>query len=165
MINQVIILKINIISDLEYIIYLYNLTSDFEFNNEENIEKFLRQLFIKLKNFYNITIEGYFDVDVYIDDYYGMVLDLKKEIFEYYDYFDNQVEMKIVINKCKFLFLVDYFDFDKNKYDVYKYLDKIYLLPKIKINKSEMSLLMEMSTLIFNSNEIFNNGKKIIVQE
>ena len=158
-----IILKINIISDLEYIIYLYNLTSDFEFNNEENIEKFLRQLFIKLKNFYNITIEGYFDVDVYIDDYYGMVLDLKKEIFEYYDYFDNQVEMKIVINKCKFLFLVDYFDFDKNKYDVYKYLDKIYLLPKIKINKSEMSLLMEMSTLIFNSNEIFNNGKKIIV--
>ena len=157
-----IILKINIISDIEYIIYLYNLTSDFEFNNEENIEKFLRQLFIKLKNFYNITIEGYFDVDVYIDDYYGMVLDLKKEIFEYYDYFDNQVEMKIVINKCKFLFLVDYFDFDKNKYDVYKYLDKIYLLPKIKINKSEMSLLMEMSTLIFNSNEIFNNGKKII---
>ena len=155
-------MKINIISDLEYIIYLYNLTSDFEFNNEENIEKFLRQLFIKLKNFYNITIEGYFDVDVYIDDYYGMVLDLKKEIFEYYDYFDNQVEMKIVINKCKFLFLVDYFDFDKNKYDVYKYLDKIYLLPKIKINKSEMSLLMEMSTLIFNSNEIFNNGKKII---
>ena len=155
-------MKINIISDIEYIIYLYNLTSDFEFNNEENIEKFLRQLFIKLKNFYNITIEGYFDVDVYIDDYYGMVLDLKKEIFEYYDYFDNQVEMKIVINKCKFLFLVDYFDFDKNKYDVYKYLDKIYLLPKIKINKSEMSLLMEMSTLIFNSNEIFNNGKKII---
>ena len=116
-----------------------------------------------MKNFYNITIEGYFDVDVYIDDYYGMILDLKKEIFEYYDYFDNQVEMKIVINKCKFLFLVDYFDFDKNKYDVYKYLDKIYLLPKIKINKSEMSLLMEMSTLIFNSNEIFNNGKKIIV--
>ena len=157
-----IILKIDIISDLEYIIYLYNLTSDIEFDSEENIEKFLRQLFIKLKNFYNITIEGYFDVDVYIDINYGIVLDLKKEKFEYYDYFDNQVEMKIVINRCKFLYLVDSFDFDCDKYELYNYLEKIYLLPKEKLSKIDISLLMEMSTLIFNSDYIMNNGKKII---
>lgn len=155
-------MKIDIISDLEYIIYLYNLTSDFKFDSEDDIEKFLRQLFIKLKNFYNITIDGYFDVLVYFDTNYGIVLDLKKENLEYYDYFDSQVEMKIVINRGKFLYLVDNFDFDFDKYEIYNYLGKVYLLPREKLSKRDISLLMEMSTLIFDSEYIINSGKKII---
>lgn len=158
-----IVLKIDIISDLECIIYLYNLTSDIEFSDEVSIEKFLRTLFIKLKEYYNIKFEGYYDIDVYIDDFYGIVLYLKKEEFEYYDYFSSQVEMRIIINKCKFLFLVDNFDFNWDIYEVYIYDDKIYLLPKKKLSNRDLYILMEHAILIYNSGDIICNGKKIIV--
>ena len=148
---------------MEFIIYLYNLTGDIEFTDEVCIEKFLRILFIKLKEYYNLKCEGYYNIDVYIDNVYGIVLHLKKEEFEYYDYFSNQVEMRIVINRCKFLYLVDNFDFNMNIFDVYRYNEKIYLLPKKELSNGEKCVLMEYSTLIYNSSEIISNGKKIIL--
>ena len=157
-----IVLKIDIISDLECIIYLYNLTSDIEFSDEFSIEKFLRTLFIKLKEYYNIKCEGYYDINVYIDDVYGVVLCLKKEEFEYYDYFSNQVEMRIIINRCKFLFLVDNFDYNRDNFDTYLYDGKIYLLRKKKIGNRDLYILIEHATLIYNSGDIICNGKKII---
>lgn len=155
-------MKIDIISDLECIIYLYNLTSDIEFSDEVSIEKFLRTLFIKLKEYYNIKFEGYYDINVYIDDVYGIVLYLKKEEFEFYDYFSNQVEMKIIINRCKFLFLVDNYNFNREIYYVYIYDGKIYLLPKKKISNHDLYTLMEHAILIYDSDDIICNGKKII---
>ena len=154
-------LKIDIIGDDELIIYLYNNINKFDFKNELSLEDSLRKLFIRLNDYYNIKIDGYYDVDVYIDVFYGFVFYLIIEVIEYYDYFDNLVEMKINIHKNKFLYLVDNYDIDINKFEVYKFLNNIYLLPKIKLSNMELARLIENSKIIYNSDEIVKKGIKI----
>ena len=154
-------MKIDIIDDNEFVIYLYRNIDKIDFKNEKEIEEMLKKIFIKLKKYYDIKIEGYYDVFVYIDTFYGMVLDLRKQEFEYYDFFDNQVDMKIVINRNKFLYLVDDYDIDLNKYKVYKLMNNIYLLPKRKLSDIELAKLVENSIIIYDSEDIINKGIKI----
>lgn len=156
-------MKIDIIDENELVIYLKKDNIDnIDLKDEIKIEDTLKKLFIRLNDYYDIKIEGYYDVDVYIDKFYGVILDLKKEDLEYYDYFDNQVDMRIAINKTSFLYKVeDYFNVDLKKYDVYKYLDNIYLLPKKKINSIELAKLMENSIVIYDGDEIIKKGIKI----
>lgn len=156
-----IVLKIDIIDDNEFVIYLFRNIDKIDFKNEKEIEEMLKKIFIKLKKYYDIKIEGYYDVFVYIDTFYGMVLDLRKQEFEYYDFFDNQVDMKIVINRNKFLYLVDDYDIDLNKYKVYKLMNNIYLLPKRKLSDIELAKLVENSIIIYDSEDIINKGIKI----
>ena len=154
-------MKIDIIDDNEFVIYLFRNIDKIDFKNEKEIEEMLKKIFIKLKKYYDIKIEGYYDVFVYIDTFYGMVLDLRKQEFEYYDFFDNQVDMKIVINRNKFLYLVDDYDIDLNKYKVYKLMNNIYLLPKRKLSDIELAKLVENSIIIYDSEDIINKGIKI----
>ena len=150
-------MKIDIIDD-EVIIYLYNYNK-VDFKDEKCIEFFLKKLFIKLYNFYNMRIEGYYDVNIFLDDYYGVVLNLRKEDIDYYFY--KEVDMKIRLNHVKFLYLVDNYDYDKNKFDFIIYLNNVYLLPKIKLEKGEMASLMEFSNVIYDTDEIINSGRVV----
>lgn len=154
-------MKIDIIDNNELIIYLYNSIYKLDYKNELKLEEMLRNLFVKLKKYYDVKIEGYYDVNVYIDKMYGMVLHLKKQDFEYYDLYDNQVDMKIVINENRFLYLVDDYNINLNKYKVYKLMNNIYLLPKKKLSNYEMIKLIENSKIIFNTNEILNKANII----
>ena len=103
-------LKIDIISSDELVIYLFNNVNDYNFKDEIHIEECLRKLFKKMNEYYNIKLKGFYNVNVYLDLYYGIVLELRKEKIEYYDFLDNQIDMKIIINKNKFLYLVDDYD-------------------------------------------------------
>ena len=154
-------MKIDIIDDNELIIYLYNSIYRVDYKDEKKLEEMLRNLFVKLRKYYDIKIEGYYDVFVYIDYIYGMVLDLRRQGLEYYDFFDNQVDMKIMINKNRFLYLVDDYDIDLNKYRVYKLMNNIYLLPKRVLSNYELGRLVENSKIIYDSEEIINKGIKI----
>lgn len=154
-------MKIDIIDDNELIIYLYNSIYRVDYKDEKKLEEMLRNLFVKLRKYYDIKIEGYYDVFVYIDYIYGMVLDLRRQGLEYYDFFDNQVDMKIMINKNRFLYLVDDYDIDLNKYRVYKLMNNIYLLPKKVLSNYELGRLVENSKIIYDSEEIINKGIKI----
>lgn len=150
-------MKIDIIDD-EVIIYLYNNINKVDFKDEKSIELFLKKLFIRLYNFYNMKIEGYYDVDLFFDDFYGVVLILKKEELDYYCY--KEVDMKIRINHGNFLYLVDNLNYDKSKFDIIIYLNNIYLLPKGKLDKGEFASLMEFSKIIYDTDEIINRGRK-----
>ena len=155
-------MKIDIIDDNELIIYLYNKISNVDFNDQICIENFLKKLFVKLKNYYNLKIEGYYDVNIYIDTNYGIALSLKKDEIEYYYYDNDQVDMRIKISNNKFLYLIDNYNIDKNKYEVYKYLNSIYLLPKGRLESVDIARLMEYSKIIFNGEEILNKGIRIL---
>ena len=150
--------KVDIIFDNEFVIYLFNSIDDINFKEELCVKNFLKDLFVKLDDYYDIKIEGYYDVDVYIDEIYGIVLDLVKDDIDFYS---NTVDMKIVIKKCKFLYLVEDYDIDLSKYEVYKLFNNIYLLPKIKLNYIELGSLIENSKIIYNSDDIIKKAIKI----
>lgn len=154
-------MKIEYISLNEIIIFLFNNKYNLNIHKEENIEKFLRQLFSQLRDYYSINIEGYYEVNIYVDYNYGLVLSLKKQQLDYYDYFKNQVDMKIIIHKEHFLYLIDNYSFNKDIFDIYKLDSNIYLCPKHKISRNDLARLIENSVIIYDSEDIIKHAIKI----
>lgn len=151
-------MKIDVSHD-KIVIYLKKDKVNIDFKDEIRLESFLKKLFICLNDYYDIEIKGYYDVCVYLDNIYGMVLVLKCEDYDFYDYFDKQVDMRIKINKNKFLYKVDdLFNINLSKYKIYKYLSDIYLLPKCNLNNIELGKLIEISDIIYDSSEIIKKG-------
>lgn len=130
--------------------------SDMDFSLEENIdmleEKF-RDIFLHLKGLYDIDIEGYYKIDIYKDKYYGVIVEIEKEEFEYFDCFDNQVDMRISIHDDNFL-LYEFDDFFSvpeslsKKMQLYIYHDKVYGKLKDFISEIDGSKLQEYSSSV-----------------
>ncbi len=147
-------MNIKFIDDLTMDIYVKKeLINDLDFNDKDTLEKYLKKLFKTLKNKYSITIEGFYDIDVYIDKYYGVVFHLEKEDIDYYDYFKNQVDMRIITIDTEFMYEVE--DIPKtilNKVNVLVIDDNIYIKLKEKLTKLEMMELIENSRLVYDKN-------------
>ena len=144
-------MSIKFIDELILDIYIKKeLIDNIDFNNKEDLEKYLKRLFKILKNKYDVVIEGFYDVTVYIDKYYGVIFHLEKDDIEYYDYFKNQVDMRIITIDTDFLYLVD--DIPQNllnKVDVIIIDKNIYLKIKENLSKVEMMKLLEISRVVY----------------
>lgn len=126
------------------------LIDDIDFNNKNDLEKYLKKLFKTLKNKYNIRIEGFYDITVYIDKYYGVVFHLEKEDIDYYDYFKNQVDMRLITLNTEFLYLVDDIPFNLlKKVNVIIKDNNIYLKLKKDLTELEMMELIEGSKVVY----------------
>ena len=132
------------------------------------LEKYFRSLFKILKDKYQINISGYYNVALYQDNLYGVIVDINKEFTDYFDYFDNQVDMKIDINK-KSLFLYKLNSLSALNNEIYNYSyiylynNEIYLKPKKNISQLELGMILENSTIVYKDlcNKVLKYGKKI----
>ena len=123
------------------------------FENLDELEKYLKDLFKMLDDKYNITIEGFYDIVIYIDNNYGVALSLKREDFEYYNYLKKQVDMNIITKKTKFVYEIDDINFNfLNKFETIKFNDKLYLIIKNKLTNREMLILSENSKVNLREN-------------
>ena len=145
-------MNIKFIDDLTLDIYIKKeLINNIDFNSKEDLEKYLKKLFKTLKNKYQITVEGFYDISVYIDKYYGVVFHLEKEDIEYYDYYKNQVDMRLITINTEFLYKID--DIPLNLLDRISIINKdsdIYLKLKKELPKLEMMILLENSQIVYN---------------
>ena len=153
------------LSENDFIIYLSKeRINNINFDKHEEIEKYFRKLFLLLKKIYNISINGYYDITLYNDKIYGIILKLEKDDFDF-DIFDNQVEMNIRVIDAHFLYEIDdYFFLDNlNDIDIYIYNHKFYLFLKNKINDKNYLNVLEFSKVIYGDvvNKILNNGLKL----
>lgn len=139
---------------------------DLDFNNELKLEEYFKTLFVKLKKKYKIELSGYYNIDIYPDEYFGIILEIQNEELEYYNYF-NQVDMKInILKNSSFLYEIEYGFLDKEILEqviCYKNNDKIYL--KIEKNIAEMTFakILEYSEIIYGDviDDIIKYGKKV----
>ena len=154
-------LKVEYIKSGKIVIYLFNKKYKIDFRNENSVKKHLKDIFFKIKDYYNIKIEGYYEVDVYINEYYGIILELKKQNFDYYDYLENGIEMKIKIHREKYLYMIENYNVNMNKYDIFKLDNNLYLCPKEKLSQIEMAKLVENAKLIYDSSDIIKKVIKI----
>lgn len=132
------------------------------------LEQYFKNLFKILNKKYDLDISGYYNVTLYQDYIYGVIVIIKREFDNYFDYFDNQVDMKInVIKDSKFLYRIDDFSVLHsdliNFCEIYLYNSKLYLKPKRTINQVLLGMLMENSKIIYGeqSKQIINYGKKL----
>ncbi|MGE5456442.1 MAG: hypothetical protein ACM3O4_05005 [Ignavibacteriales bacterium] len=152
-------MKVDIKNENDLIVFLNNkYIENINFNDRNNLETYFRSLFLKLKNIYGINITGYYNINVYINEYFGVVLEMLKEPLECLDYY-NSVDMQVnIIKDCEFLYQVnDFYD----KYRMYFYKNKLYLRISKDISFIELGKLLENSVLVYGDivDEILKYGK------
>ena len=144
-------MSIKFVSNLIFDVYIKKyLIEDVNFSSKDDIEKYLKKLFKTLNNKYNLVIEGFYDITVYIDKYYGIVLHLEKENIDYYEYYKNQVDMRLVTVDTEFMYEVD--DIPLNildKLNIYTKKNNIYLKIKKELSKLEMMRLLEFGKVVY----------------
>ena len=137
--------------DDTFILFLNRLyIQTLDFSNKVLIEKYLKHLLFKIKNRYDIEFNGYYDVTIYVDINYGVIIEVKKEELEYLDYFNNQIEMNTKVIEDSFLY--EMYETNKQiikKFTIYKVHDKIYLRAKENLTNIEMGVLLEISKIIY----------------
>ena len=144
-------------------IYLDNI----DLKDENLIEKKLIKLINKIQKQYNIDLNGYYNVYIYKDKNYGLIIEMEKEKLDYLDYFNNQIELNIEIIEDTFLYKTDnIFTIDKTlleKLIIYINKDEIYLKIKKNINDIELGQIIENSQIIYgNKAKSIKKQSKII---
>lgn len=123
-----------------YTIYLPGRYSD-------DIKTFVKEEILKFKKKTTRYISGYYIVTVYINEVYGIIIDLKKE--DDFDFFKDFVELDIKVsdNNLMYFCFDDYFSLI-NKSNIY-YLDNSYYVNLDSLNKKEVLKLTEFSKIIY----------------
>lgn len=134
--------------------------SSLDINDKEKTTKFLKKIVNKLKNKYDLVFDGYYNMNLYVDINYGLIIEIKKEDLEYLDYFTSQFEMNIKVIEDSFLYEID--DIEESiipLFDIYHVCDKIYLKAKEDISQIYLGKLLEYGKIIYGS-----KAKKILLK-
>lgn len=119
--------------------------NDFDIYNKDNIIDLFKDIFITIKDKYNLL--GLFDVDIYVNDEYGLIIEINN-ICSY----DFEIDVRINVHLDS-LFLVEINSNEILDYnDIYYYNDKFYGLFKEFNDKG---------VIYKNTNIIINDGIKI----
>lgn len=120
-----------------------------------DIEELCKDIISRLEKYFNIKLKGFYDVNIYIDSNYGVVLEFNKEdISSYIDY----DKIDVHVNKIDTIFLYEVFDIlDINITSFYYYENKYY----IKTDNVDNNILEYVKVVYKDTIDIFNNGKII----
>ena len=142
-------MKVDILSD-KYIIYIYD-----EKYKKTDIKQMLNNILNILKNYYNLNINSTSNIRLYINNYYGMILEITKNDFESEIGIIN-LNLKI-INDALFLYEIeDPLDYVNDV--IYYYENKFYL----SIKKKSITI-MENTNIIYGKEvyKIIGKGIKL----
>ncbi len=126
-----------------------------KYNEDSDIKKILINVFDNLEKYYDITFTSDYNLELYINRYYGMILEIKEnEDFIY----DDIVNLKLnVLRDTLFLYEVDD-PLEYINYEIYYYNDKFYVNAK----REDINLI-ENSNLVYGDivYKIIGRGIKI----
>lgn len=126
-----------------------------KYNEDSDIKKILINVFDNLEKYYNITFTNDYNLELYINRYYGMIL----EITENEDFIcDDIVNLKLnILRDTLFLYEVDD-PLEYINYEIYYYNDKFYVNAK----REDINLI-ENSNLVYGDivYKIIGRGIKI----
>lgn len=144
-------MKVEMLSD-KIIVYLLD---NKKYNEDSDIKKMLIKVFDNLEKYYDITFTSDYNLHLYINRYYGMILEIKEnEDFIY----DDIVNLKLnVLRDTLFLYEVDD-PLEYINYEIYYYNDKFYVNAK----REDINLI-EDSNLVYGDivYKIIGRGIKI----
>jgi hypothetical protein len=125
-------------------------------------------MFLSLKNNHHLDIRGYYNIRVYANKQYGLIIDVFKLNNDYFKLPNNKVDMKIMIDSDnKFLYEIDdYFFALKHRHNIkniYFKEGKYYLELCDEVDNIFYHHLIEHSDIIFSdyAEEILSSSIKI----
>lgn len=114
-------MKIEYVSDDEFVIYLNKLYYTFDKNS---IESILTKILKRVKKMYDIEIFSTFNVECYINTNYGVILKINRE-YDPFNLYSKKTDLNVKFyDNSMFLYEVDNYFIDGKKY-IYK--GKIYI--------------------------------------
>lgn len=119
-------MKISVINENEYIVYLNKYYYKYD---KEKISNLMKNILAKLKKHYGIEVYSLFNVDCYINEYYGIILKIKRE-YDPFSLYTKKTDVDIVFyDNSRFLYKIkDYFLKDKlSKSEIYIFNNNYYL--------------------------------------
>ena len=149
-------MKVEHVSEYNFYIYLNKYyVADLELNDKQCVEEYFKKVFINLKNNYHLDIYGYYNIRVYANKQYGIIIDVFKLSNDYFKMPGNKVDMKIMIDSDnKFLYeIIDYFLIESYKNcikNIYYKDEKYYLELDDTVDEVFYLYLIEHSNIIFN---------------
>lgn len=160
-------MKIEYLSEQCFMIYLNKFyLKEVSFQNKIDLELYFKSFFLKLKNYYGITMEGFYIIDVYKDPFYGMILKIKKEDFDYFD--EEMIDMKLRIKDIHVLYeikdeiflkeLLSYGSFWKDKNRLYYKLEQ-------EVSPILLGMLEECANLVIDTGSMLEQAKKIKIDK
>lgn len=143
-------------SGSNFTIFLINIKLE-----ELDIKSYVKKIIVRLKNKMNMKIEGYYNVKVYMNKMYGMIIELEKT--GDFDFFKEFLELnfKIYDNSKIYYRFEDYFTIINS--NIYYYDD--YYVDIEKLSKNDLLHICEFGKLVYGErlNSILNNLKKVDV--
>ena len=163
-------MKLKIIDENNFALFIIDSKMIPNLNCEKELSEYLKNIFSKIKDKYDIEIYGYYDVVIYLNKIYGMIIKLIKEDTEYLNYYSKQIEMKIVIaDDNLLLYKINDFDgLDKNiisNSNIYLYDKNLYLELNDNYNFISLGNLLEFADIVFENTEVIKkHGEKIEIR-
>lgn len=134
-----------------YKVYLYKTYYKY---SKETIEGMLLKILQKLKKMYHFDIYAIFDIDCYIDDNFGMILDINREYSPFLLYSKN-TDIKMRMYEVKFLYETDdYFLKDRVNSKIYIYKNRFYL----DLDDEYIKICEYVDDIIYKDNKLINNN-------
>lgn len=131
-------MKIEYVSNDEFVIYLNKLYYTFDKNN---IESILTRILKRIKKMYDIELFSTFNVECYINNNYGVILKINRE-YDPFNLYSKKTNLNVKFyDNSVFLYEVGNYFIEGKKY-IYK--DKIY----IDINNVEY-ILEHINSIIY----------------
>lgn len=154
-------MKLKVVVDNNIIVFLTkSYIENIDLTSKRVLESYLNKLINKIKNKYDLDITGFYNVKIYIDENYGIIIDIIKETLDYPEYFTD-LDMNIEVIEDDFIYMFDDIPIlNENilmKFDKYKYKDKIYLIQIQNTNEIELGIVVENAKIIYGK-----KAKKII---
>lgn len=139
--------------DNNLVVFLNEKIAPKNLNNKIELEKNFQKIFNKLNNIYKLELSGSYEINIY-NNKYGIILEIKKEELEYFDYYDT-IDMHINISKYNdIIYKTNNIIKDTN---IYEYKGEIYIEQK-NTDFNKLGLIIENSEIIYG--EMAYNIKK-----
>lgn len=149
-----------IVSDDNFIIYRLKNKENIENLGKEEIEKYIKKTLLHIKKRYLSSISGFYNVTLYMNKKYGLILEVNKE--SDLDFFPDLIDIKLKLerNALVYLKLDDYFLI--KDYETY-YYDNNFYVNIDDISDIDIVKLSDYYSLIYGDNLDKIKGKLRLV--
>ena len=166
-------MKININDENNIVIFLNKENiKKMDFEDKEQLEIYFRELFNTLNSDYNIKVSGYYDIYIYIDNIYGIIVEMEKQIIDFIDFYNNHIDMHITILKnSEFLYQIsDPFFIDENikdKISLYINKNNLYIKVNEELDTISMGKIIENSSIVFGNfaDKVISKNKLVVLNK
>ena len=95
-------MKLEILDDDYYKVYINSFyIDDFDINNNTDLGKYIKQIILKIRKIYDIILEGFYEVHVYVLKNLGIILEIKNID----RYVSKTIDLKIIVHNDDEIYL------------------------------------------------------------